>query len=175
MIRKFGVIMLRKLNIIMLLTFNIIMLRTFSIMILRTFDILMPRTFIIILEVGQIFQVSLILRWGGYSCFSGLLTFFQKIRLPLNFSNVPLFLNVDVFRIIKVFPEIPTTTDFFKCPVFLNMNAFPDYERFSRDSDVHRKQRYLRKSTIEFTKLQKSENPKPPDNESKNSLRLPAS
>ena len=51
-------------------------------------------------------------RFSGLFTFSQILTFFRKLRLPPHLSNVPLFQNINVF------PEIPTTTSFFKCPFF---------------------------------------------------------
>ena len=39
-------------------------------------------------------------------------------------SNVPPFLDFNVFRIINVWPEIPTSTDFFECPVFVQIQRF---------------------------------------------------
>ena len=38
--------------------------------------------------------------------------FFRKFRLPPNFSTLPFFVNITVFQMINVWPEMPTTTVF---------------------------------------------------------------
>ena len=76
---------------------------------------------IIILEVGP--------RFFRMSRLFSILTLFRIIHVwpeiptTTEFSECPVFFNFNVFRIICIFSENPTTTDFFKCPVFLTINV----------------------------------------------------
>ena len=77
----------------------------------------------------------------NWNRFSRLLTFFPK--KIMFFSGLLTF-----FKDSNVFPEIPTTAEFVKCPVFLNIHVCPEFERFLRNAEYHRFSQMSRSSDI---------------------------